>query len=253
MPTDPLPELGLTPAQVREFSGRDRSRLLNFLLRWEHIEPLHACLDALIPANPTLVSLLDLRVKALLAQGRPDEALPVMEERLRHKTSLTARTLLARVHLARGDVEAAHQIARALVEERDDSPMAWGLLGEVELARGDTEAALVAYRRVNELRPQSRAYLLGMLAFYQALDDWVTASAYAVRLLRTADAESPLPVTYLRRLRDYFRTSGEETRVADLEAILARRYADELAELRAALSPAPRARPAAPAPRPREE
>lgn len=253
MPTDPLPELGLTPAQVREFSGRDRSRLLNFLLRWEHIEPLHACLDALIPANPTLVSLLDLRVKALLAQGRPDEALPVMEERLRHKTSLTARTLLARVHLARGDVEAAHQIARALVEERDDSPMAWGLLGEVELARGDTEAALVACRRVNELRPQSRAYLLGMLAFYQALDDWVTASAYAVRLLRTADAESPLPVTYLRRLRDYFRASGEETRVADLEAILARRYADELTELRAALSPAPRARPVAPAPRPREE
>jgi len=239
-----LDELGLTPAQARELRGNDRSRLLNFLLRWECIEEAHACLDALIPANPTLVSLLDLRVRAFLAQDRPDDALAVMRERLRLKTSLTARSLLARVHLAQGDVETAHQIARVLVEEREDSVMAWGLLGEVELARGDTEAALSAYRRVSELRPHGRAYLLGMVAFYQARDDLVTASGYAVRLLRTADAERPLSVAYLRRLRDYFQASGEETRVADLEAELKRRYADELAGLRAVLSPGPRARPA---------
>ncbi|MDY6877723.1 MAG: RecQ family ATP-dependent DNA helicase [Chloroflexota bacterium] len=251
-----LDELGLMPVQAREFSGRDRSRLLNFLLRWECIEDAHACLDAVIPINPTLVSLLDLRARAFLAQNRPDDALAVMQERLQLKTSLTARSLLARVHLAQGDVETAHQIARALVEEREDSITAWSLLGEVELARGDTEAALAAYRRMSELRPQSRAYLLGMLAFYHASDDLVTASGYAVRLLRTASAESPLPVTYLRRLRDYFQASEEETRVADLEAELARRHADELAELRALLSPASRMRPAparAPRPVPLEE
>lgn len=143
-------------------------------------------------------------------------------------------------------MEAAHQIARALIVEQDDSVMAWGLLGEVELARGDTEAALAAYRRVGELRPYGRAYLLGVVTFYQALDDWVTASGYAVRLQRTADEEMPLSVTYLRRLRDYFRASGEWTRVADLDAELERRYADELAELRAVLSPTARARPAVP-------
>ena len=245
-----LDELGLTPTQTRELRSNDRSRLLNLLLRWQCVEEVHACLDALIPINPTLVSLLDLRVRAFLAQNQPDKALPVMEERLRRKTSFTARSLLARVHLARGDTEAAHQIARALTAERDDSVMAWGLLGEVALARGDTETALATYRCLNELRPHSRAYLLGMTAFYRALDDLVTASGYAVRLLRTADEEHPLSIPSLRRLRDYFQASGEETRVADLEAELARRYAAELAELNAALFVPSRRRPAARAPRP---
>jgi len=251
--TNVLYELEIAPRQTVGLASNQRSRLLNFLLRWNHIEEVHACLDALIPVNPTLVSLLDLRVRALLAQDQPDDALEVMQERLELKASLTARTLLARVHLARGDVETAHQIARALVKERDDSVMAWGLLGEVELARGDTQAALDAYRRLGELRPYGRAYLLGMLSLYHALGDWVTASGYAVRLLRTADEETPLSVTYLRRLRDHFQASGEETRVADLEAELKRRYAEELAELRAALSPGYRPRPAAPTPRPAEE
>jgi tetratricopeptide (TPR) repeat protein len=179
--------LALAPQQTLQLSGNDRSRLLNFLLRWDHAEEVHACLDVLIPANPTLVSLLDLQARAFLAQDRPDDALTVMQERLQLKTSLTARSLLARVHLAQGDLQTAHQIARALVEEHQDSVTAWGLLGEVEMARRDTQAALDAYRRLNELRPQGRAYLLGMMSLYQALDDWVTASGYAVRLLRTAD------------------------------------------------------------------
>ncbi len=249
--TNVLAELEVTPRQSVGLAGNQRSRLLNFLLRWERVEELCVCLDVLIPANPRLVSLLDLRVKAFLAQDRPDDALPVMQGRIERKTSLTARALLARVYLARSDVDTAHQIARVLVEEQPDSVTAWGLLGEVELARGDTDAALAAYRRQNELRPQSRAYLLGMIAFYQARDDLVTASGYAVRLLRTGTDEAPLPITYLRRLRDYFRASGEETRVADLEAELPRRYADELAELRAALLPDYRPRPV-PVPRPVE-
>ena len=232
-----LAELEITLQQILQLAGNQRSRLLNFLLRWEHVESLHACLDALIPANPTLVSLLDLRVRAFMAQGRPDDALAVMQERVARKTSLTARTLLARVHLARGDAEVAHRIAHALVEEREDSVTAWNLLGEVALAQGNMEVALTAYRHLNELRPQGRTYLAGMVSLYQACDDWVTASGYAVRLLRTATDDSSLSVFYLRRLRDYFRASGEETRVADLEAELVRRHADELAALRAALSP----------------
>ncbi|MEE8391646.1 MAG: RecQ family ATP-dependent DNA helicase [Anaerolineae bacterium] len=241
-----LTELEMTPQRTIGLAGNQRSRLLNFLLRWERVEEVHVCLDVLIPVKPNLVSLLDLRVRAFLAQDHPDDALAVMQERIRRKSSLSARALLARVHLARGDVDAAHQIARTLVEENEDSVTAWGLLGELELARSDTDAALAAYRRLNELRPQSRAYLLGMAAFYRSLDDWVTASGYAVRLLRSATDESPLPVTYLRQLREHFQASGEETRVADLKAELARRYTDELAELQVAFSPTARPRPAFP-------
>jgi ATP-dependent DNA helicase RecQ len=259
--TNVLAGLGIAPRQAIRLVGKQRGRLLNFLLRWEHLEALHTCLDVLIPAHPTLVSLLDLRAKAFLAQGRPDDALAVIQERLRLRTSLTARSLLARIHLAQGDGKAAHQIARTLVEEQSDSMTAWGLLGEVALARGKTDAALAAYRRLNELRPQGRTYLLGMVSLYQARDDWVTASGYAVRLLRTSAEDKPLSVTYLRRLRDYFQASEEETRVADLEAELARRHAVELAELRTALSsPAPlkadhrlsRPTPAVPPPAPLE-
>jgi ATP-dependent DNA helicase RecQ len=237
-------DLGILPGETLQLTGQERSRLLNFLLRWEHLEALHACLDVLIPANPTLVSLLDLRARTFLAQAQHDDALATMQERLQIKASLTARALEARVHLARGDTDAAHQIASALGEEHVDSMTAWQLLGDVALAQGKTDVALAAYRRLSELRPQGRAYLLGMISYYQGLGDVVTASGYAVRLLRTADAERPLSVTYMRRLRDYFQASGEETRVADLEAELARRYADELAELRAAFGPKPEVSPA---------
>jgi ATP-dependent DNA helicase RecQ len=222
MPTDVLLELGLTPPQAGELAGNERTRLLNFLLRWEHASEAQACLDALLRINPTLVSLLDLRVRASLAQNRPDDALAVMQQRLQLKTSATAQSL---------------------VKENAASVTGWELLADVELARGDTDGAFAALRRVNDLNSQSRAYLLGMVAVYQARGDWVSASAYAVRLLRTADVEGELPVTHLRRLRDYFRVSGEETRVADLNAELTRRYADELAELKVALSTTLRARP----------
>ena len=51
-----LGELGITPEQILGLTGNQRSRLLNFLLRWEHLGALSVCLDALIPPNPTLVS-----------------------------------------------------------------------------------------------------------------------------------------------------------------------------------------------------
>ena len=48
-----LAELGLTPAQTPELRSNDRSRLLNFLLRWDYIAELHACLDAIMPRSNT--------------------------------------------------------------------------------------------------------------------------------------------------------------------------------------------------------
>jgi ATP-dependent DNA helicase RecQ len=248
MMTDILPELGLSLEQVSRLRSHDRTRLLNFLLRWEHIETLHTCLDVLLRVAPTRVSLHDLRARAYLAQNRPNDALAVMQQRLdlRVRTSLMARSQLLRIYLAQGKLDMAHQAALSLVEEQPVGMMAWEVMAEVELARGDVDAAWAAWRRVNELSPSSRAYLLGMVAVYQARADWVSASAYAVRLLRSGVEESELPINYLRRLRDYFRASGEETRVADLESDLARRYADELADLQARLSEKamPRVRPA---------
>ncbi len=231
-----LEPLDLRPEQACRLTARDRSRVLNFLLRWEWFDSLHACLDVLIPRRPALVSLRDLRAKALVAQGRLDEALGVVEKRIERNASLPARALVARIHLARGDVASARRIARELLKERDESAIGWSLQGEVELAGGDVEAALSAYRRLHALYPNSRAYVWGMTSIYRARGDWVTASGYAVQLLRLADDGNRLPVVYLRGLRDYFRASGETTRAAQMEAELARRYSEELRELRADLS-----------------
>lgn len=227
-----LDDMGLSLEHVSELPSNDRSRLLNFLLRWDHIEALQTCLNVLMPRNPGLVSLADLKIKALLAEGRNAEALTAMRARLAQKTSPTAQALLARIHLARQDTAAAGEIAHALAAQNPDKIMAWGLLAEVELARGNTEAALQAYQQMHTLSPGGRSYLLGMVHVYQARDEWVTASGYAVRLLRTQEEESTLPVSYLRQLRGYFQASGETTRVADLDAQLQSLYAEELRALR---------------------
>jgi len=225
-----LETLGLTPEQILSLSGNDRRSFLNFLLRWQCFEDIHACLDILIPRNPTHVTLRDARARALFGEGRITEAIDVMQARLERSDSSVARTRLARIHLVNDDTGTAYRIARDIVAERPESAMAWNLLGEVELARGDEAAALFAYRHLHELYPNSRSYLLGMASLYASRDDWVTASGYAVQLLRMGEEGKPLPVEYLRRLRNYFRESGEATRVDQLERDLDRRRAEEVAE-----------------------
>ncbi|HDQ70622.1 MAG TPA: RecQ family ATP-dependent DNA helicase, partial [Chloroflexi bacterium] len=244
-----LKELELTLSQVCGLGVNERNRLLYFLLRWEHVDALHACLDRLIPHNPTHVSLYDLRARAFLAQGRYEEALQVMAERLTHRVSLTAQSLQARIHLEQGDVATARQIARDLIAEQEESVMAWALLGQVEQAAKDWEAAADAYRRLRALRSHGRVYLRGMLAFHQAQGDLVTASGYAVQLLNADDEEAPLSISDLRLLRDYFSASGEQTRAADVSTQLAQRQIEETNALRQSdTSPEAETKPQTPGP-----
>ncbi len=234
MSEDPLECLDLSPDRVTALSSNDRRRLLHYLLRWEHIDSLHACLDALTPLYPGHVSLLDLRAGAFLARQQFDQALSVMRARLQINSSVTARSSLARVHLARGDYYSARAIADPLVAEQPDSVIAWRLQSEVRLAEGELQAAAEACRRLGTLRPRSRDYLLGMVRLCQARGDWVAASGYAVQLLQTARDETPLPVYYLRLLRDYFQESEELNRVADVDNDLQRRHDLEWRQLQAA-------------------
>ncbi len=50
--TNVLDELGIAPRQTVGLASNQRSRLLNFLLRWNHTEEVHTCLDVLVPAIP---------------------------------------------------------------------------------------------------------------------------------------------------------------------------------------------------------
>jgi ATP-dependent DNA helicase RecQ len=230
MPTDVLAELGLTPEETLCLSPRLRDRLIRFLLRWKHYRALDACLDELLAQRP-LLSLLDVQAQMLLEQGLLDAAWDTICQRHERSASIPSQVLAGRIRLAQQRLEGALAVAQALVKESPESSMAWGFLGEARLAAGDQQAAMVSYRRVNELAPGSRTYLLGMMSVSEAGGDWVTASAYAVRLQEMGNAERPLSVWQLRRLREYFRQSKEWNRVADIDAQLSDRRAAELADL----------------------
>ncbi len=230
-----LSELDLTPDIVPNLPGQSRTRLLNFLLRWHATAELIACLDILLEERPDMVSLLDLEARALAADGRYDEALQTMGDRLRLRSSVTAQGLLADIHMAKGDVGTAEAIGQSLIDEDDKSYTGWRLKAEAALARNDLEAAAVANHRLGELRPNGMRYLLDMMDFYQARQDWVTASGYAVRLLNTVETPEELPPVYLEKLLAYFKASGEETRVVEIGEALDARYETELAELKEGL------------------
>ena len=231
-----LAELSFGPEDVLRLTSQERTRLLNFLMRWRAIADLHACLDVAQRQSSDRISLIDLRVRALAAEARYDEALKLMDTRLRMKTSATALGLMADVHLARGDTEAAEAIGQALLDGGGTSYAGWCILAEAALARHDLAAAAAAGQQINALHLGGQRYLLVMMALYQARQDWVTASAYAVRLLKTAENPAQLPPSTLEALLAYFRASREATRVTEVSEALDARYAQELDEIKAMLS-----------------
>ena len=168
MTGDLLAELGLIADGVLHLTGQTRIRLLNFLLRWHATGELHCVSRHLLEGRPDMVSLLDLEARALAADGRYDEALQTMEDRLRLRSSVTAQGLLADIYLAKGDVGTAEAIGQSLIDEDDESYTGWRLKAEAALARSDLEAAAVANHRLGELRPNGTRYLLDMMEFYQA-------------------------------------------------------------------------------------
>ncbi|MGC9523539.1 MAG: RecQ family ATP-dependent DNA helicase, partial [Anaerolineae bacterium] len=201
------------------------------LLRWRHYEALHACLDRLSATRPDLVSLLDLRARAFTAERRYTEAIEVMQRRLDKRSSLAARALLGDIYLAQGELARANEVAASLAADAPDMVTTQRLVSATALARGDHPRAAEANQRLAELRPDGRAYLLSMMAYYRARDDWVTASGYAVRLLNTAERPEELSVVYLRKLLDYFRASQEETRARQIEEAIEARHGQELSDL----------------------
>jgi ATP-dependent DNA helicase RecQ len=231
MVQDALKNLGLLPEQCAQITGRRRTRLINFLLRWEQYETALACLEGMLDRNPERVGLLDAKARALQGLGRLDSALDVIHARNQIRTSVTSKALQARIQLARGGSQAALALAQRLVETRPDSIMAWELLGSIHLEGNDLDAAKAAFRQIASIRPHSLTYLRAMLALHQAQGDYVTASGYAVRIQRSLAEGGSLPATTLRMLRDYYHKSGELNRVQEINAEIDRLYQSELAKL----------------------
>ncbi|MHB0877364.1 MAG: RecQ family ATP-dependent DNA helicase [Anaerolineae bacterium] len=223
-----------------ELPREPRGLLLAYLADWGPAALLLACADALIDGYPRLiVSSLDLRAQALLGLGRPEEAVATMRHRLERKDSFTGRLLLVRTLLAYGDGDGARQVAEAMTGEAPGTTIGWQALAEVELAAGNAETALIALRRLAEIVPQHRAYLMGMARAHALRLDWVAATSFAVALLEAAAEGYRVGIEELRQLRDLFRAAGEATRADDVDEELAGRLAADAEALRSALGDGP--------------
>ena len=75
--------LDLSPERSARMTGVRRTRLINFLLRWEQHPAALACLERMLASTPDRVGLLDAKTRALLGLGEVDAALEVAQARNR--------------------------------------------------------------------------------------------------------------------------------------------------------------------------
>jgi choline-sulfatase len=177
------------------------------LSREEREQEALAAVDALLVREPDMIDLWDVRSKTLLRLGRTDEAIDSAKEALRRNPSAThvaadlanalllagrtdearqhaelalrsdptkARSILARIALADGDLSTAEREAREAVASGGDIDAALFTLATVQQQRGDHAAVLATIERLRT-QPRGVAALRG-----DAL----------ARLGRTVDAEA---------------------------------------------------------------
>jgi len=100
-------------------------------------------------------------VRALLAKSKLGDALEAARARLRVRPGATSRTLLAEVHLADGDLDAAEVQLRETLRFAPGHPRAICLMAEILIAKGDVEQARRSLDRLIEVDPRlAEAYHL---------------------------------------------------------------------------------------------
>jgi ATP-dependent DNA helicase RecQ len=238
MPDDFLTTLDLAPADVPDLPAKTRTSLIAYLLRWEHYDEAHRCLQQLLVTHSQLVSIYDSLARLFLAQDRSDRALEMMRRRHALRASNSSRALEAQAHLAAGDVEAAQAIVDQLVREQPDMLLTWRLQAEFCLATGDLDGAESAWQRGEELRPGNATNAQGIARVWQARGDDEKALLWArTALAQTSRDERQPSVVLLRLLETLYRATGQQAQAESTADRLRLRHQRELEELRRALDP----------------
>jgi len=225
-----LPQLQISVSQVYHLPSNLRRRLFNFLNRWEGHQELLQLLDSLDMDH--LVSIQDLRAQGLLGTGQAAAAVDVMEKRLEQKDSVAPRNQLASILLAAGQHQEALHLANQLTQTSPQSIMAWNTLGQIYLALDNLEQAEAAFLQSQQISPNSRPPLLGLMEIHQRRGDPVTSSAYAVRAYTVGEGENLVAVYLVRKLRNFFKETGDINRLYDANQQLDQRFDEELKILR---------------------
>jgi len=131
---------------------------------------------------------------ALDAAGRNRQAVRVLQEWVdQHPEQIEPRFLMARLQTSGGEQRAAIEQYRAIIELRNDDPVALNSLARL-LAEQNPREALAYAERAQALRPDDPAYLDTMGMVLLALGD----AEQARDLLGRAHANSPAPGTAFR-------------------------------------------------------
>jgi ATP-dependent DNA helicase RecQ len=240
MPDDMLTTLDLAPAGVPDLPAKARTSLIAYLLRWEHYDEAHRCLQQLLVTHSQLVSVYDSLARVYLAQDQPDRALEMMRRRHALRASNSSRALEARAHLAAGNVAAAQAIVDQLASEHPDMLLTWRLQAEFCLATGDLDGAEAAWQRQEELQPGSAANAQGIARVWQARGDSEKALLWArTGLARTSRDERQPSVDLLRLLEALYLATGQQAQAASTADRLRLRQQRELEDLRRTLEPTP--------------
>jgi len=237
MSEDVLSALGLTPSDIPSLPTQTRRSLTAYLLRWGHFDAARRCLRQLLVTHYHQVSVYDALAKAHLGLDDAERALEIMERRHALRTSSTSQALVARIHLAGGDVEAAQRISEELLDGNPESVMAWGLCGDVALASGDLAGAEAAYRQMESLNPASPSAACRLARLYRQqnnIGQALSRAQEAVAYYEDRDA----PVDYLRLLETLLRESGQPSEAEAIAQRLRQREQRELEELQSVLGSA---------------
>jgi tetratricopeptide (TPR) repeat protein len=214
-----LKQLALTPAQVRALPDDLRTRVVDFLLRWEAYAEAQQCL-----AQDSTNAALEMRARAWRGQGRLQEAADLYQERLRRSVAPPTLVALAHLYIESGDFPAATGVIAALQNNSATAPLSTQVRGDLFLAQGQLDAAEQVFQQLAHANRENRQPFLGLVQVYERRGDLVNATAFAHKAIDRAARSIELSVPELVALRNFFQRTADTLRVQQLNEQLIARF-----------------------------
>src|SRR4051794_12566160 len=223
--------LNLPIASLDLLRGDRRTRLIAYLERWGHHATLLRYLDHWLDAQPEQATLGEARARALIATGRADEALHLLNALDAARGQTQTRWLLRlRALKGAGRTDDLRALARRPETIAVEDISRWLTYGDVCRAAGDLGEAAEAFGYVMELAPESGAPLRRLAELALETGDAATARGHLETLfVRTPDRRPTIEELHL--LRSACEALEDTAAVAALTTQLAQREHEERAAL----------------------
>lgn len=224
--------LNLPAASLDLLRGDRRTHLVTYLERWGHHWTMLRYTEQWLTLEPDRVTLREWQARALVAVGRADEALAILDALdAERKQTQTRWALRLKALKAAGHID--DLLALAEQPESDDATeaYAWLRYGDVRRAAGRFDEAAEAYQQLAQIAPDAAP--LHRLAEL-ALDTGDAAAARGhIETLLVRNADRRPTVEELRLLRNACRDLEDGAAVRSLDDQIARRETEERTALEA--------------------